>query len=262
MVLVLTLALLLTGQQDGGSTGSATTVQQRAQEEYERHRQAAVRINDHAGQIHTEADASALVAEIATVFSKELPPAWLASGIDRRVAEAEYQSVRDPAKRIIEQRIVDVWNQYVREIGASDDGLVTTAEIHNMRDAEYTVATHLWIRGNQTIWTMPNIYASETDGEVADGCRAIEAVRVIYDLYRFPQNLRSARDRVKRGVLVSEQVKNRWADSATQPKGGALLASQQENPIQSAERRYLQVHGSLAYDQLLKHLFNELFSAE
>lgn len=262
MVLVLTLALLLTGQQDGGPTDSARTVQQRAHEEYERQRQVAIRLNDLAEQIHTEADASTLVAEIAALFSKELPPAWLARGINQRVAEAEYQSVRDPAKRIIEQRIVDVWNQYVREIGASEEGLVTTAEIHNMRDAEYTVAKHLWIRENQTIWTMPNIYAAEGDDKVADACRAIEAIRVIYDLYRFPQNLRSARDRVKRGVLVSEQVKNHPGESAPQRKGGVLLAAREENPIQSAEQGYLQEHGSLAYDQLLKRLFDELFPAE
>lgn len=35
-----------------------------------------------------------------------------------------------------------------------------------------------------------------------------------------------------------------------------------DNPVRSAERRYLQEHGSLAYDQLLKRLFDELFPAE
>jgi hypothetical protein len=109
---------------------------------------------------------------------------------------------------------------------------------------------------------MPNIYAGGGDGKVADACRAIEAIRVISDLYRFPQNLRSARDRVKRGVLVSEQVKNRPADASPQRKGGVLLAAHEENPIRSAERRYLQEHGSLAYDQLLKRLFDKLFPAE
>jgi hypothetical protein len=86
---------------------------------------------------------------------------------------------------------------------------VTVAEIHNIRDAELTITQNLWSRGYQTIWLIPNIYAVGTDGRIAEGCRAIEAIRVIYDLYRFPQNLRSARDRVKKGVLVSEQVKNR-----------------------------------------------------
>ncbi|MGD1082960.1 MAG: hypothetical protein ABR881_31990 [Candidatus Sulfotelmatobacter sp.] len=262
MVLFLALALLLAGQQNGGSADSATNMQQRAHEEYERHRQAAIRINDLAAQVQSEADAEAIVEEIAALFSKEMPSAWLASGINQRVAKAEYQSARGPANRIPEQRIVDVWNQYVREIGAPEEALVTTAEIHNMRDAERTVAQHLWARGYQTIWTMPNVFALGPDGKVADGCRAIEAIRVIYDLDRF-QNLRSARDRARRGVLASEQVKNRVAGSTQQVKGSLLLAAHaDDNPVRSAERRCVQEHGSLSYDQLLKHSFDELFPPE
>lgn len=256
------LVLLLAAQPQNGSADSPTTMQQRAHDEYERHRQATIRINDLAERIQSEADANVVVAEIAALFSKEMPSAWLARGINQRVASAEYQSVHDVAKRIPEQRIVDVWNQYVREIEAPDETVVTAAEIHNMRDAERTVAQHLWARGHQTIWTMPNIYAVGTDDKVAEGCRAIEAIRVIYDLERF-QNLRSARERVRKGILVSEQVKNRRADSKPQTKGSVLLAAHaDDNPVRSAERRYLQEHGSLAYDQLLKRLFDELFPAE
>jgi hypothetical protein len=262
MVLFLALALLLAGQQNGGSADSATNMQQRAHEQYERHRQAAIRINDLATQMQTEADANVVVAEIAALFSKEMPSAWLASGINQRVASAEYQSVHDIAKRIPEQRVVDVWNEYVSEIGAPEETLVTAAEIHNMRDAERTLALLLWARNNRTIWTMPNIYALGTDGKIADGCRAIEAIRVIYDLDRF-QNLRSARDRVRRGVSVSEQVKNHMAGSTPQTKRGVLVAAHpDDNPVRSAESRYFQEHGSLAYDQLLKRLFDELFPAE
>lgn len=262
MVLFLALALLLAGQQNGGSTDSAANIRQRAHEEYERHRQAAIRINDLAAQIQTQAGANVVVTEIAALFSKEMPSAWLASGINQRVAKAEYQSVHDPANLIPEQRIVDVWNQYIREIGAPEEALVTVAEIHNMRDAERTVAQYLWARDSQTIWTMPDIYTIGTDGKVADGCRALEAIRVIYDLDRF-QNLRSARDRVRKGVLVSEEVKNRKPDSTPQTKGRVLVAAHPEdNPVRSAEQRYVQEHGSLAYDQLLKRLFNELFPAE
>jgi hypothetical protein len=260
----LALVLFLAAQlpQEGGPADSATNMQQHAHEESERHRQAAIRINDLAGQIQTGADANVFVAKIAALFSKELPPVWLARGIDHRIGEAEYESVRHPANRIPEQRVVDVWNQYVREIGAPAETVVTVAEIHNMRDAELTVAQHLWARGYQTIWVMPNIYAVGSDGKITEGCRAVEAIRVIYDLYRFPQNLRSARDRVKRGVLESQQVQNRTADSTQQRKGRVLLAARaEENPVQSAERRYLQEHGSLAYDQLLKQLFDELFPA-
>jgi len=49
--------------QNSNSADSATNMQQRAHEQYERHRQAAIRINDLAGQIQTEPDASTLVAD-------------------------------------------------------------------------------------------------------------------------------------------------------------------------------------------------------
>lgn len=262
MIASLVALVLLFSLPQKGSSDSPTDMQQRAHQAAERHRQAAIRINDLAAQVQSEADAEAMVHEIAALFSKEMPPAWLASGINQRVAKAEYQSARDPANRIPEQRIVEVWNQYVREIGAPEETFVTTDEIHNMRDAERTIAVHLWARGHQTIWMMPNIYAAGANDKVADGCRAIEAIRVIYDLDRFPQNLRSARDRVRRGVLVSEQVNRPVIDSTPKRRAGVVSAHLDDNPVRSAESRYFQEHGSLAYDQLLKRLFDELFPAE
>jgi hypothetical protein len=47
---------------------------------YEQHKQAAIRINELAGRIQSDADASALVSEIAGLFAKELPPAWAGGG--------------------------------------------------------------------------------------------------------------------------------------------------------------------------------------
>jgi len=260
MILGLVFALVFAALQQGGSA-EPTAIQKRAHDEYERHQQASIRINELAGRIQSEADASALVSEIAILVAKELPT-WASGGIRQRVAHAEYEAVRNPAKLISEQRIVDVWNQYVKEIGAPDEAIVSVAEIHNMRDGSFTVAQLMWARGHQTIWTMPNVFALGPDAKVADGCRAIEAIRVIYDLDRFP-NLRSARDRVRRGVLVSEQVKNHMADSTPQTKRGVLVAAHpDDNPVRSAESRYFEEHGSLAYDQLLKRLFDELFPAE
>lgn len=101
-------------------------------------------------------------------------------------------------REVPEQRVVDVWNQYAKEIGAPDDAIVPVAEIHNMRDGSFTVAQLMCARGNQTIWTMPNGYALGSDGKVAEGCRALEAIRVIHDLEDLFQNLRGARDRLRR----------------------------------------------------------------
>jgi len=262
IVLGLVFALIIGASPQSNSVESQTTMQQRALDEYERHKQAAIRINELAGRIHSEADASAFVSEVAGLFAKELPPAWASSSIRQRVAHAEYEAVRDPAKLISEQRIVDVWNQYVKEIGAPDEAVVSVAEIHNMRDALSTVAQLMWARGSQTIWTMPNVYALGSDGKVADGCRALEAIRVIHDLDDLFQNLRGARDRLRRGIVPSEEIKKRVGERSPQAHSTARLEAHADtNPIRPAERRYVQEHGSAAYAQLLVRLFDELFPA-
>jgi hypothetical protein len=238
-------------------------MQQHSHDEYERHRQAAIRINELAGRVQSEADASALVSEIAGLFAKELPPAWASSSIRQRVAHAEYETVRNPATLIPEQRVVEVWNQYAREIGAPDEAIVSVAEIHNMRDGSFTVAQLMWARGNQTIWTTPNLFALGSDGKVADGCRAIEAVRVIHDLEDLFQNLRGARDRLQRGIVPSEEIKKRAGEPRPQTHGWVRLEAHADtNPIRPTEQRYVQEHGSAAYTRLLVRLFDELFPAE
>jgi hypothetical protein len=253
-------ALIGAPQQDSHFTESQATMKQQAHDEYERHKQSAIRINELAGRIQSEADASAVVSEIAGLFTKELPPAWASGSIRQRVAHAEYEAAHNPATLIPEQRIVDVWNQYVREIGAPDEAIISVAEIHNMRDGSFTVAQLMWARGNQTIWTMPNVFALGNDGKVADGCRALEAIRLIHDLDGLFQNLRGARDRLRRGILPSEEIKERVGEPNPQPHGTVRLeAHANTNPIRPAEQRYVQEHGSEAYTQLLLPLFDELF---
>jgi hypothetical protein len=255
-------ALIIGAPQQCGSAESQTAIQQRAHDEYERHKQSAIRINEIAGRIQSEADASDVVSEIAGLFAKELPPAWASGSIRQRVAHAEYESVRNPLTLIPEQRIVDVWNQYVKGIGAPDEAIVSVAEIHNMRDGSFAFAQLMWARGNQTIWSMPNVFALGSDGKVADGCRALDAIRVIHDLESLFQNLRGARDRLQKGVVPSEEIKKHVGNPNAQPHSTARLEAHADtNPIRPAEQRYVQEHGSVAYDQLLARLFDELFPA-
>jgi hypothetical protein len=241
----------------------AAGAQSPAEGTYESHRQAAIQINDLAGRIHSEADASAYVSAIAVLFAKELPPAWTPHDM-HRIAHAEFDSVGKPPKLIPEQRIAQVWNQYVREIGAPDEALVNAAEIHNMRDGALTLAQVMWSQGRQTIWTMPDVFALGSDGKVADGCRAVEAVRIIHDLELLFQNLSSARERLHKGIVPSEQLKSRSAVVNSRPaQSSSLLVSHAEmNPVRPAEQRYVQEHGAQAYQQLQMRLFEELFPAE
>jgi hypothetical protein len=121
----------------------------------------------------------------------------------------------------------------------------------------------MWARGAQTIWTMPNVYALGPDGKVADGCRALESLRVFHDLEGVFQNLRGARDRLQRGIVLSEEVKKRAGEPNPQPHiTFRPEAHADTNPIRPAEGRYVQEHGREAYSQLLARLFDDLFPSE
>jgi hypothetical protein len=263
IVLGLVFALMAGAPPKGASADSPTPVQERARAAYQEHQQAALRINQMAGQIHTPTDADVLVSEIVVLFAKDLPSSWSLPVVRRRIARAEYEATRNPARLVSEQRVVDVWNRYVREIGAPEEAVATVEEIHNLRDGELTAAQLMWVRGNQNIWTVPGLYALGPDGKVADGCRAIEAVRVLYDLDALFQNLRGARDRVQRKVVPSDELGKRVADPNQHARWITRLEVRNDiNPVGPAERRYVQEHGSPAYAQLLAGLFDELFPPE
>src|SRR5713226_4571175 len=170
-------------QQESLKPEEQAAAQQQASLLYEHHRQEAIRMNELAAHISSEPDARAYVDAVADMFADSLPPSWATRGIRERIAHAEYEAVSNPLRQIPEQRIADVWNKYVREIGASEEALVTAAEIHSMRDATFAVGKAMWSGGtNKTAWTMPNIFSVCAAGKVAEGCRAVEALRVIHDL--------------------------------------------------------------------------------
>ena len=236
----------------------------------ERHRQLTLEINDLAGRIRSEADASALVDKIAEVFADTLPPSWMTRGIRQRLAHAEYAPVSDPLRSIPEQRIADVWNEYVREIGATDEALVTPAELHNLRAADFATAQFLWSRG-PNIWTVSSIYALGPDGKLAKGVRPIETLRILYDLDMQFDNLRSARERVRRGTLISEELTKRQENPPPQQKTVGRLEVHaannafrlgvpvDNNLVRLAEHRYVQQHGPFVLNGVIEKLFDELF---
>ena len=268
IVLWLILALAFTDPQQSTPTPDEQATMQRAQLEHERHRQAAIQLNELAGRIHSEADALAFVEGIADILADSLPAAWARPSIRQRVAHAEYEAISDPSRLIPEQRIADVWNEYVREIGAPEEAVVNAAEIHSMRDADYAIGQAMWTRGmNESIWTMPNIYATGPDGKIAHGCRAIEALRVIHDLDRMFDNLRGARDRLRKGIVASDEIKEHLknADPSQRTTSGSKVRAElrvDTNPLRPAEYRYMREHGLDNFNQLLERLFVELFPRE
>jgi len=180
----------------------------------------------------------------------------------RRVARAEFAAVSDPANLIPEQRVVDVWNEYVREIGAPEDALVTVAEVHNLRDGMYTGSQRMWGFG-QSLWIIPGIYALDSNGKVAAGCRAIEALKVLHDMENSFISVKSARERVQKGVLVSDLLRQPQPEAAQPISTVVSLAQSPELDLISAcARRYSEEHGQKAYKELMERLFQELFPAQ
>lgn len=246
-------------QQATVTSAPQLSAEQRAR--IERSRQLTREINDLAGRIHSEADANALVDKIAEMFSDMLPPSWMTRGIRQRLAHAEYAAVSDSSQLIPEQRIADVWNEYVREIGASEEALVTPTEIHYLRDAHFATAQFSRQRGvNPSVWSTATIYAVDSEGRLAEGCRALETLRIFYDLDMLFDNLRSAREHVRRGILVSDEIQKRTENPPPQQKTTARLEIRVDNnPVRLAEARYLEQHGPDVQNFFVLGLFNELF---
>lgn len=249
----LALIFLCAAQQD------ATGTQQMSMQAYDAHRQSAIQMNELAGHIHSLDDSRALVDMLATMFADDLPPAWTTQNVRDRIARAEYESATNPAALIPEQRLADAWNKYVRAIGASDEALVNVAEIHNLRDAYYVTSRSMWDRSSTNIWTMPNIYAVRPDGTLADGCRTIETLRILADITNLFENLRAARNRVQKGILVSDQFARPQDGPAGQARFEIKAGPAPENPIQTAAIRYIREHGIIDLSQHVDELLTDLF---
>jgi hypothetical protein len=223
----LALLFLIGSPQESLPQQSDSALSQRlaeAQQLREATRQAAIHINDLAGRIHSEADAQAFV----------------------------------------EQRVVNIWNEYVRELDAPEETLVTAAELHNLRDASFTMNKRMWKKDQfpQSLWTMPDVYAVDAEGKVARGCRAVEALKILHDMSFSFQSVLGARNRVQKGILVSDMVRQSRQDAAPRPQPvqmhGELKATRNENPVRLAEYHYVQAHGERDYQRLLQRLSAEL----
>jgi hypothetical protein len=179
------------------------------------------------------------------------------------VARAEFAAVSDPAELIPEERIAEVWNEYVREIEAPEEALVTVAELHNFRALDFHFSQHNWQLGRtRSIWSMPNIYAVDSTGALAEGCRALEALKIINNLHDQFSRVHFARQRVEGATSNGEAAQKKLA--APVIGRGRMVASTHlqtpayADPIRPAVSRYQQGHGQHEYDQLVRLLFDEL----
>ncbi len=221
-------------------------------------RDQAVQLNQLASGIRTSADAKRLVDFVVTIFAEDLPPALITRSLCNRIAQSEYVAVTDPSKGIPEQHLAGAWNTYVNTVQAPYVCRVSSAEIHNLRDSFLTIARLTWARNNRNIWNVPSIYATQMDGSLASACRAVEAMRILWDLANMPENLRSARDRVQKGILVSEQIRQQQQDPTSSSADLIRFKVWNENPIESAAKLYVSEHGITAFSGVVDTMLNSL----
>lgn len=229
-------------------------------EQRQRRRARATSINDLAGHIQSLQDARQLVDLVAGEFSNELPPGWTTRSLREQIARAEYESAAEGAL-IPEQRVADAWNDYLEKIGAPQEDYVTMEEIHVVRDTYYVNSQLFWARGVQDIWTVPNIYAVGPDGKVANGCRALETLSILWELGNQPELLKNTRELIKKGQRWSGIVKNPSRPPKPGTVRGYLTAGMASpNPVQQAAYRYMDEHGARALDRAVEGLLKELFA--
>jgi hypothetical protein len=221
--------------------------------------QHAIAINDAAGNIHSLDDARHLVDLVAAEFSDELPPRWSTQSICSRIARAEYKSVVEPGSLISEQHIADVWNDFVKKIGAPPETMLTAADVHYLRDAQYVSERIFWVR-EQDIWTIPGIFAVGPDGKVAQGSRALEAIRLLWLLANNEDDFPGIHAASQKGVLFSDLIKQRAKQGTGQAQGGVAVLRMVSYPVQRAAVRYQREHGTRALDRALEDLLNNLIN--
>jgi hypothetical protein len=226
------------------------------------HRKQAEELDQLASTIHTPADARRFVDFLADLFSKETPSAWTRNSLLGLIARAEFSAVSDPQKTIPEPRLAEAWNAYVDTIGAPEDQKVAAAEIHNLRDAFLTAAHIARNRGSRNFWVVPSIYATLPDGRLAPGCRAVESIRVLWDLANMPENIKAARDRASKGVLMSDLYRKPPQSPRSSATGRAMLSAGVRNPypIDLAQRKYIQLNGNKAFSRAVIAMLTKTLS--
>jgi hypothetical protein len=212
------------------------------------YRERAQELNRLAANIRTPDDARRLVDFLADLFADTIPHGWLSGSLLERIAQAEFSAATDEQKLIPEQRIAEAWNGFADTLRAPAECRVTSAEVHSLRDGFWAGARAVWDRSPGNFWAVPSIYATRPDGELAAGSRAVEAIRVLWDLANMPDNLKGARERVHKGELFSDVLRQeQQRPPATAVMGSYVVSRAYVNPVWSAQRQYIQENGMRAF---------------
>jgi hypothetical protein len=226
----------------------------------QRDRAHAIAINDLAGNIHSPDDARQLVDLVAAEFSDELPPRWATGSIRNRIASTEYESAADPSALIPEQRIADVWNDFVKKIGAPQETMLTAADVHYLRDAQYVSARISWVNYEKDIWTIPGIFTVGPDGKIANGSRTLEAIRLLWLLGNNEDDFPGIHAATRKGVLFSDLIQQQAKSGSGQAQASFAVGRLVSFPVQQAAYHYMHDHGARALDRAIEDLLKNLMN--
>jgi hypothetical protein len=107
---------------------------------------------------------------------------------------------------------------------------------------------------------MPNIYAVGPDEKVAEGCRAVETLRVVWDLANQFENLQGARDCVQKEVVFSDLFQQQLtAPNPMRCEVRVQTGMRENSPIEVAVERYIREHGATGVRHAIEGLIYDLF---
>ena len=112
-------------------------------------------------------------------------------------------------------------------------------------------------------WTVSNIYAVGQDGKVANGCRALEVLNILWELANQSEALQSTRELTKKGQLLSDMYKNPSKPPSSESEKGYTTFQVRQmppNPVQEAALHYMHDHGVHALNSAIEGLLPDLFA--
>jgi hypothetical protein len=136
--------------------------------------------------------------------------------------------------------------------------MLTAADVHYLRDAQYVSARIFWSRDEQNIWTIPGIFAVGPDGKVAQGSRALEAIRLLWLLGNNEDDFPNIHLATQKGVLLSDLLQQQAKPGAPAQRGYVTFRTNVSYPIQQAAFRYQRDHGARALNRAVEDLLKNL----
>jgi hypothetical protein len=212
-------------------------------------------LNDVAGSIHSEAEARRFVELLWKRFS-DGGLKWVPSSILDRVARAEYAAVAR-GKVIPEERIANSFNTFMQRLEAPDWTHVTAEELRTMRVGELVTARATW-NSYPNIWTMPNVYHVDSNGNLAPGCRAVEALKLLYTLNELFTNVFYAREHVRQGpdgANIERTLRSVPSEAQIRENRATVARGwQREQELRQIKFIYAKQHGAKAYEELVRQM--------